>query len=249
MTSSTRRLIVERTETSLVETLREHGLTVSVGSDLRGVPPIIRSHPRKSRVSELVDPAFNPSAGRHDTIVVILKRGDRDIGCAVVRLKWVEGSLAEAYESKTLFSDEPNRLTPSLSAQKIRCVSTLAQNTIRSCHIAISTGLCIHPDVSRNSCPQAVVRSLMRLLHMRAFVEWQWSYLLGHAIDGIARKHAFDTDGFSTMQPGIFRTEAGETTGYRLMIAERTWFENLVCHELYGDPSVSLSDPQIYGES
>jgi len=242
----TRQLLLARIERKLTATLCKHKLTVTIGSDLRGVPPIIRSHPKKSRVSELVRPEFNPSAGPHDTIVVILQRRGRDIGCAVVRLKRIKGSLAEAYERKTLFSEDSNRLKPSLSAQKIRCVSTLAQNEIRSCHIAVSTGLCVHPKTSGKAYPKTVLRSLMRLLHMRAFVEWRWSYLIAHAIDEIACKHAFDTDGFSTIQSGIFRTEAGETTGYRLMIAERKWFENLVGHRLYGDPSVSLSDPQFY---
>lgn len=220
---------------ALCHTLIKYGLIPLVGHDLRRIPPIMQRHPRQPRISEISDPALNPSANPQNTAVIVLERKGVDIGCAAVRLKWIEGALKTAYETQSLMFDDPKLISAPPTGQEWICEAGPAKHQIRSCDVVISNALCLHEDEPGLKFPDEVLRALMRLLHLWAFCAWHWSWIFAHAKDPIARKHVIDTDGFDGMTGGIARIERGIATNYRFMYSDRISFGRIIRHPEFGN--------------
>lgn len=216
----------------LVQGVREFGLDPYVGHDLRRIAALLEKHPKKPRLSEISSPIINPLAGPHDTTVLVLQRGNDDIACAAVRIKWVESTLARAFESQAILFESHKQIPP---GQRFLCTAALSQYEVRSCYVAVSNGLCVLPGER----PE-VIAALMRLLTLAAFSRFRWSWLIGYALHAIAEKHGFASDGFQAICSGLVRFENDKRVDYRLMLADRMYVRRLIEQPRFSDLSRPL---------
>src|ERR1700688_4817422 len=156
---------------------------------------------RKDRMHlfQISNPVYQLGMNETNSFSVFLYRGEQAVGCAGVRLKWIETTLAEELSSLRFYYDD----VPGMAKAGERCVVTApTARLIEACPVVVSVSLC----VDRDQANFAAVPPLMRLLFLWAAVHWRWSWLIGLAERPAARTYAYDVYGFAGAELGVWRT-------------------------------------------
>lgn len=222
-----------RAATQLVAGLQRNGLWPKIGHDLDDVAGVLAQHPEKPRLFEIANPRFQPSADPSNTFVLILEENGEPVASAACRLKWLEESLRRAFERQTLLFDDTAMIPPTSA---FLCETPLAER-IEAQHVVVTTGVCV-----LGKRPGAL-KAMLRLLHLRAFVVWQWAYIVAICTPEFAAKYPLDVEGFSTIC-GRFRwLRDGEWKRYRLVLAERSHWRHIVADpDSLADLAVTLGE-------
>ncbi|MFM7345279.1 MAG: hypothetical protein ACKO1J_07940 [Tagaea sp.] len=206
--------------------LEEAGLVPRIDHDLETFAEAraALADPRWPKLAEPCDPEFNPGATPGDTFVVYAVNPAGELwGCAASRLRWIEGSLADAIARQSILADRPERLP---EGQRFDAFGGAIAN-VRDVPVAWGSSLWAH-----DKAPRILVPAIMRLLHLWTYAHWRWSYTVSIGQPRIADRYGLDVHGYDLVARGCRRTAPdGKTTDYRLMIAGRERIRALV-----GDP-------------
>lgn len=218
----------------LVGFIERSGLKITLTHDLATAAAIFRQSGEP--LSVLADPAVHAGASHRDaTLALILRDGDTPVGCSVQRRVWVEHLGADMRDLSYFYGDAQRDLP------KI-CVATPAWlDTVRNCWTVYSCAFHVH-KAARTPRP-GLTAALIRLAHLLALAEWEWSWLICRCKTGILHRHVFDTYGFEIASNGVWLLGDGadpEDHPHWLCGASRHFFTLQAIHPHYGDPGKSL---------
>jgi hypothetical protein len=189
---------------SLLRALESRELRLVVGHELSAVGQLYAaSGGRMKRLIQTNDARFHPNATPADTVVMALMRNNAPQGCIASRLIWCERNLAEEMESGQFWVTHP----PTMWRHPDRCVvrPTVARS-IRACHVVCTGSVYLAQEVTGGH----TLAAMLRLHHLWVLCHWRWSWLVAVIEGSLARRHAFDIYGMTTIDVGIWRTRPGE---------------------------------------
>lgn len=225
----------------LLRALDRHGLTAVVGHRLSTVERLYRSSGgRMRRLIQVNDPQYHPDATPADTVVLALMRDGVPQGCVASRLIWCEHSMAEEMESGRFWVQHPETMWhPPVD----RCVvgASIARH-IRACHVVFTGSIYLSQAVTGGD----TLAAMLRLHHLWIVSHWHWSWWVGIIEGALARRHAFDIYGVSSMHLGLWRTRPGEDDDlhkYELTTTEREAAMESILRVETGDLSRPLGRP------
>jgi hypothetical protein len=163
---------------------------------------------RKDRMHlfQIVDPAYQHVLNETNFFALFLYKGDTAVGCAGLRLKWIETTLAEELTSLRFYYDD----VPRMARERERCIVTApTARLIEACPVVVSLSVCVDHDHAKGNA----VQPLMRLLHLWAAVHWRWSWLIGIAERRVSRVYTYDIYGFAGAELGLWRNRPSD--GYQ----------------------------------
>jgi hypothetical protein len=224
----------------LLRALDRHGLSAVVGHKLTTVERLFRSSGgRMRRLIQVNDPRYQPDASPADTVVLALMRDGVPQGCVASRLIWCEGSMAEEMESGRFWVRHPETMW----GESDRCiVGASVARQIRACHVVFTGSIYLAQDVTGGD----TLAAMLRLHHLWIVSHWCWSWWVGIIEGALARRHAFDIYGVSSMHLGLWRTRPGEDDDlhkYELTTTEREAAMNSILRAETGDLSRPLGRP------
>ena len=85
-----------------------------------------------------------------------------------------------------------------------------------------------------------LVPPLVRLLHIKLIAEWEWDWLVGLALEGVARAYGHKKYGYASVEMGIWRLAHGVRRSFYLLTAPRAYAE-----QFFLSPSVLDLDHPI----
>lgn len=220
----------------IIGPLERDGIDVTVGHDLTALQPVMALHPERPRLFEIANPVFQPSASARDTIVLLMHRGQEPVACAACRVKWVEGSVAEALQDRTALYDEP---LPLGEEGQVFRVKTRSAHAIEGCFVLWTTAVVVLPG------NPGVFKAVIRLLHLKALGEHPWSHAVALASDRIASRYSLDVEGYAAVEPGVAWKRDGVWTPYRFVHAPRRWVRELVVAPEFADLRKPLGAPVL----
>jgi hypothetical protein len=201
----------------LLRELARNGLRLFVGHDLRLIARVQRENSERMRLVQTNNPDFHPSATPSDTNVMVLMRDGAALGCIAARLIWCERTLADEMASGRFWVDEPETMWTA----EDRCVTeAYIAKTIRACQISFTGSLFLSREVTGGK----VAAALMRLHNLWLLCHWRWSWAVGLVEGPLARRHAFEVYGATSLHTGVWRTRQGggsEIHRYEIALSER----------------------------
>jgi len=224
----------------LLRALDRHGLTPVIGHRLSTVERLYRSsNGRMRRLIQVNDPQYHPDATQADTVVLALMRNGVPQGCVASRLIWCERSLTEEMESGRFWVRHPETMW----RDSDRCIvgASIARH-IRACHVVFTGSIYLSQEVTGGD----TLAAMLRLHHLWIVSHWCWSWWVGIIEGALARRHAFDIYGVSSMHLGLWRTRPGEDDDlhkYELTTTEREAAIDSILRPETGDLTRPLGRP------
>jgi len=221
----------------LLAALADRGLSVQVTHDLSYLETIRDNSGGGMQIVKVNDPRFHPRAGRNDTNVMLLARGEELLGCIASRLLWCEQSLAEELESGRFWVSNP----ASMWTEEDRCVTnSLTARSITSCPVVYCGSIYLDPSIRGGNTLAAMCR-----LHCLWLVcHWRWSWLVGFIETGLLHHHAFDIYGADLVEQGLWLTrDDAELHHYHVVLTRRLAAMNAWIRPEMGDLSRPLGRP------
>lgn len=183
----------------LVRALERLDLEPRATHDFRHLVRFQEKRRGRMHLFQISDPRYQPAMTASDSFALFLYRAGGPVGCAALRLKWIETTLEEELTLLRLYYDD----VAAMARPAERClVSAPTARLIASCAVAVSTSLCL----DRDQADGTAIRPLMRLLHLWAVVHWRWTWLVGFAGRAVARAYGHGIHGFAGAELGVWRT-------------------------------------------
>jgi hypothetical protein len=221
---------------ALANAAAEAGFVPMVGNDLRILKAVKQGDPDRASLYQLSRPELHPGHGPHDTVIVVLTRDGEIVASGSARIRWVNGTLCEAFERRTLLYDDVMQAPP---AERIICRAAKAQ-VIRDCHVAVAGGLWV--DRRHSSADSRVIRLLVRMLNLLATANFHWSYCISVSHPPLMR-HAFPIYGADGVDSGVIVEVDGRPIETVLVHASRDRFLGNLRLPAYQQPAVDLHHP------
>ncbi len=198
-----RRLVTQGVIPALIESLALNGVEAWLSHDLN---PVVEMHNRSDGempLFQLFNPRFQLDVSPSTCVVIVAMRANDIIGTIGCRRKWVPTTLAEEMESLRIYYADP----VAMAAPGECCVVRAPLGrSIKSCHVAFSgAGFVSRPERGRGT-----YRAISRLLMVWTAAHWRFSWSVGLARPKNAFALAFDTYGYSTAEPRIYRLVPGQ---------------------------------------
>lgn len=217
-----RPVIAGRIAPSLVRSARDLDLAPMVSHSLDSLVEIKAIDPERAFLSQLSNPVLHPEAGRQDTAIVMLMQDGRPIASASLRLRWIEGNLQDAIETKTLFYADP---TQAPEAELIVCRASKARE-IRACHVIVAGALWVAK--TSTSVDSRVIKLLVRFLNLLATANYHWSWCISFSLPPLMRQ-AFPIYGADGVEHGVYMDIGNRRVETVLVHASRARFlDNLL---------------------
>jgi hypothetical protein len=200
----------------LIRSLAAADLRPFVGHDLTAVGQIQEANADRMRLVQTNNPRFHPKTSRANTSVLVLKRGDKALGCVASRLIWCERTLAEEMESGRFWVSNPFTMWRDTD----QCiVDSFMARAIKSCPVVFTGSIFLHKSVTGGS----VLPAMLRLHYVWLLCHWQWSWGIGLTEGALIRRHVFDIYGSMSLHVGVWRTRTGSDGlhQYEISICER----------------------------
>lgn len=220
----------------LINAVCEAGLVAWVSHDLGTLAAIKAEDPDRASFYQLSRASLHPEAGRHDTAIVVLTDAGRPVASGSVRIRWIEGTLREALESRALLYADP-RQAP--DGEAVICRAAKA-GEIRSCDVAVAGGLWVARQ--HTSADSRVNRLLVRLLTLIATANYRWSWCISVSHPPLMRR-AFPVYGADGVEAGVIVTVDGVPIETVLIHATRMRFVENLRLPAFADPAADLGQP------
>ncbi len=212
------------------------GFVPMVGNDLRILKAIKQGDPDRASLYQLSRPELHPGHGPHDTVIVVLTRDGEIVASGSARIRWVDGTLCQAFERRTLLYDDVMQAPP---GERIICRAAKA-HVIRDCHVAVAGGLWV--DRRHSSADSKVIRLLVRMLNLLATANYHWSYCISVSHPPLMR-HAFPIYGADGVDSGVIVEVDGRPIETVLVHASRERFVGNLRLPAYLQPADDLHHP------
>ncbi len=222
----------------LVRNAAAAGFDIVVSHDLRSLSAIRAADPDRMSLYQLSRHDLHPDAGPHDTVIVALLREGVPVACGSMRLRWIEGSLREALESKTLLYADP-RQAP---ADELVVCRAAQADVIRSCHVAVAGALWTsRAATAGGGAASPATRWVVRCLNLIATANYRWSWCVSVSLLGLMRQ-AGPIYGADGMSPGVFVMVDGNLKEVVLVHASRERFRANLQLPGYADITQDLDE-------
>ncbi len=199
----------------LINTLAAEGFTVQVTHDLKEAGEIHQSMGDGAVWSDVFKSHLHPEACPENTTALVIERDGAPVACGVSRLMSFPGTLDEAFASQAFFCG------PSTPQPNSFCSVTAP--TARSIVGPFAYTGAIR--VRRTEAGKDLVPPLVRLLHIKLLAEWQWDWLIGLALEGVARAYGHKKYGYASVEMGVWRRANGLNLPFYLLTAPRPYAE------------------------
>lgn len=217
-----RPVIAGRIAPALVRAARDIDLVPMISHHLDTLVEIKAIDPERAFLSQLSNPALHPDAGVQDTAIVLLMQDGRPVASASLRLRWIEGSLRDAIETKALFYADPAQAP---EAELIVCRAAKAQD-IRACHVIVAGALWVARTAT--SVDSRVIKLLVRFLNLLATANYHWSWCISFSLPPLMRQ-AFPIYGADGVEHGVYMDIGNRRVETVLVHASRARFlDNLL---------------------
>ncbi len=217
-----RPVIAGRVAPALVRAARDADLVPMVSHSLDTPAAIKAIDPDRAFLSQLFHPALHPDAGIGDTAVVVLMRDGRPVASGALRLRWIEGDLRDAIETKALFYADPVQAP---EAELIVCRAAKARD-IRACHVIVAGALWV--DRTATTADSRVIKLLVRFLNLLATANYHWSWCISFSLPPLMRQ-AFPIYGADGVEHGVHMDIGNRRVETVLVHASRARFlDNLL---------------------
>jgi hypothetical protein len=189
------------------------GIIANISHDLNDIAEIKRR--TKQRLFMALDPACQPKAAAHDTVITVLTENGEAVACVGSRFLQLDGTLHDALVSKTLFYADPAMAHPS-----DRCIVTadLARE-IEDCPCVVTGGIWVAPRHGR----QDLVAAMLRLHNTFIVSEHLFTWMVGFAEQDVTQRYGLSSYGYDFAQSGVRLEfpERGIVTDTFLLAAKR----------------------------
>lgn len=217
-----RPFIAGRIAPALVRAAREADLVPMVSHSLDTLVEIKAIDPERAFLSQLSTPALHPDAGPADTAIVLLMRDGQPVASASLRLRWIEGNLQDAIETKSLFYADPCQAP---EAELIVCRAAKARE-IRACHVIVAGALWVAR--SATTVDSRMIKLLVRFLNLLAMANYHWSWCISFSLPPLMRQ-AFPIYGADGIEHGVYMDIGNRRVETVLVHASRARFlDNLL---------------------
>jgi hypothetical protein len=214
----------------LINKLAAEGFSVRITHDLATAAEIHRSMGDGAVFSDVFNPEFHPDSSAANTTAIAIERDGVWVGCGISRLINFPGTLGEAFTSQVLFC---GNATP---PQNSFCEVTAPSARTIAHKVAYTGGI----RIRRTEAGKDLVPPLVRLLHIKLIAEWEWDWLVGLALEGVARAYGHKKYGYASVEMGIWRLAHGVRRSFYLLTAPRAYAE-----QFFLSPSVLDLDHPI----
>lgn len=196
-----RALITDTILPTLLNRQAEAGRDICVGHAVEDVMAF-QSANTDMPLFQPFDRKCQPSANEHDTLVIIAKRDDREIGCVASRNLWIETSLEDELRSMRLFYEDYRSQAPH---GEICYVGRGVGANIKSANVIIGGALYVVPDERHDGLGPDLVK-LQQLLEL---VTWRFTWRISLISDSHIGP-GLHKNGSRDMQAPIVRLRPGE---------------------------------------
>ena len=200
----------------LINRLAAEGFSVRIAHDLETAAEIHRSMGEGAVFSDVFNPDFHPGSSAANTTAIAIERDGVWVGCGISRLITFPGTLSEAFASQSLFCGDAPPPQDSFCEVTAPSASTITRKVAYTGAIR----------VARTEAGRDLVPPLVRLLHIKLIAEWDWDWLVGLALEGVARAYGHKKYGYASVEMGIWRLAHGVKRSFYLLTAPRSYAEH-----------------------
>jgi len=223
-----RPIIAGRIAPALVRAARDADFVPMVSHSLDTPAAIKAIDPERAFLSQLFNPALHPDAGVSDTAVVVLMQDGQPVASGALRLRWIEGSLQDAIETKALFYTDPAQAP---EAELIVCRAAKARD-VKACHVIVAGALWVAKAAS--TADSRVVKLLVRFLNLLATANYHWSWCISFSLPPLMRQ-AFPIYGADGVEHGVCMDIGNRRVETMLVHASRARFLGNLLSSAYLD--------------
>jgi hypothetical protein len=199
----------------LINALAAEGFTAQVTHDLKEAGEIHQAMGEGAVWSDVFKAQLHPEASAANTTAIVIERDGIPVACGVSRLMSFPGTLEEAFASQAFFCG------PSTPQQNSSCTVTAPSARAITGPFAYTGAI----RVRRTEASKDLVPPLVRLLHIKLLAEWQWDWLVGLALEGVARAYGHKKYGYAAVEMGVWRRANGLNLPFYLLTAPRAYAE------------------------
>jgi hypothetical protein len=205
---SHRELIADMLVPTLLSRQADRGRDILVGHNIDLVSSFQAEHPEMP-LFQPFDRRCQPSANERDTIVLIAKRDERQIGCVAARNLWIERDLGEELRTLRLFYEDVfDQATPG----EICYVPVGIASGIRAVTVALGGA----GYVEATERGDGLYSDMVKLLFILELASWRFSHQAALMANGNIGVIGLHPNGMRDFVAPVFRLVPGQNLRDRL---------------------------------